>query len=41
MDHPASNDIIVVAGSLYLIGEIRAILQQMAAAKSNKTNSQA
>jgi dihydrofolate synthase/folylpolyglutamate synthase len=40
LDRAASNDLIVVAGSLYLIGEIRAILQQMAAAKSIKTDSQ-
>ena len=41
LDRAASNDLIVVAGSLYLIGEIRAIIQQMAAAKSVKTDSQA
>ncbi|HEY6365671.1 MAG TPA: folylpolyglutamate synthase/dihydrofolate synthase family protein [Candidatus Binatia bacterium] len=38
LDRATSNDLIVVAGSLYLIGEIRAILQPMAAAKSVKTN---
>ncbi|HSF57670.1 MAG TPA: cyanophycin synthetase, partial [Candidatus Binatia bacterium] len=41
LDRATSNDLIVVAGSLYLIGEIRAIVQQVAAAKSVKTNSQA
>jgi dihydrofolate synthase/folylpolyglutamate synthase len=38
LDRAAADDLIVVAGSLYLIGEIRAILQQMAAEKSVKTN---
>jgi dihydrofolate synthase/folylpolyglutamate synthase len=38
LDRVTSNDLIVVAGSLYLIGEIRAILQPMAAAKSVKKN---
>jgi dihydrofolate synthase / folylpolyglutamate synthase len=37
LDRAAADDLIVVAGSLYLIGEIRAILQQMAAEKSVKT----
>jgi dihydrofolate synthase/folylpolyglutamate synthase len=39
LDHATSNDLIVVAGSLYLIGEIRTILQQMSAAKSIRKNS--
>jgi dihydrofolate synthase / folylpolyglutamate synthase len=38
LDHATANDLIVVAGSLYLIGEIRAVLQEMAAAKSVKKN---
>jgi dihydrofolate synthase/folylpolyglutamate synthase len=29
-----SNDIILIAGSLYLIGEIRPLVQEIAAAKS-------
>jgi dihydrofolate synthase / folylpolyglutamate synthase len=38
LDHAASNELIVVAGSLYLIGKIRALLQPTAAAKSAKKN---
>jgi dihydrofolate synthase / folylpolyglutamate synthase len=38
LDHATSNDVIVVTGSLYLIGEIRAILQETTAAKSAKKN---
>jgi len=40
LEHATSDDLIVVAGSLYLIGEIRAILQEISAAKSVKQNSQ-
>ena len=33
-----SNDIILVAGSLYLLGEIRPILQEIARAKAGQKN---
>jgi dihydrofolate synthase/folylpolyglutamate synthase len=39
LDHATANDLIVVAGSLYLIGEIRAILQEMGAVKNRKEKS--
>ena len=38
LDHAESNDIILVAGSLYLLGEIRPILQEIAGAKSGQKN---
>ena len=34
LDEADSNDIILIAGSLYLLGEIRPIVQEIAAAKS-------
>ena len=36
LDGADSNDVILIAGSLYLIGEIRPIVQEIAAAKSGK-----
>jgi dihydrofolate synthase/folylpolyglutamate synthase len=38
LDGADSNDVILIAGSLYLIGEIRPIVQEIAAAKSGKKN---
>ena len=38
LDGADSNDVILIAGSLYLIGEIRPIVQEIAAAKSVKKN---
>jgi dihydrofolate synthase/folylpolyglutamate synthase len=38
LDRAESNDIILVAGSLYLLGEIRPILQEIARAKSGQKN---
>src|SRR5262245_60765374 len=38
LDCADSNDVILIAGSLYLIGEIRPIVQEIAAAKSGKQN---
>ena len=38
LDRAEYNDIILVAGSLYLLGEIRPILQEIAAAKSGQKN---
>ena len=38
LDRAESNDIILVAGSLYLLGEIRPILQEIAGAKSGQKN---
>jgi dihydrofolate synthase/folylpolyglutamate synthase len=34
LDHADSNDIILIAGSLYLIGEIRPLVQEIAVARS-------
>jgi dihydrofolate synthase / folylpolyglutamate synthase len=38
LDGADSNDVILIAGSLYLIGEIRPIVQEFAAAKSVQKN---
>ena len=38
LDRAESNDIILVAGSLYLLGEIRPILQEIASARSGEKN---
>ena len=38
LDGADSNDVILIAGSLYLIGEIRPIVQEIAAAKSGQKN---
>ncbi len=38
LDGADSNDVILIAGSLYLIGEIRPIVQEIAAAKSVQKN---
>jgi dihydrofolate synthase / folylpolyglutamate synthase len=38
LDRAESNDIILVAGSLYLLGEIQPILQEIAATKSGQKN---
>jgi folylpolyglutamate synthase/dihydropteroate synthase len=38
LDGADSKDVILIAGSLYLIGEIRPIVQEIAAAKSVQKN---
>ena len=38
LDRAESNDIILVAGSLYLIGEIRPLVQEIARAKAGQKN---
>ena len=38
LDHADSNDIILIAGSLYLIGEIRPLVQEIAAGSPYKKN---